>query len=286
MLVINHARRLIQNLPAALPREKAQIRVLEIEGRKQRIESAELEKFAAIECARASAAVKARIESADLRVYAMPDPQPALLPPALRKAGLLAQLAGSVKKIWQATANTFSSANPSSSGARKSLSTRISLLSSTTMSCSRLAKAFVRSAAESEIFLERDQPYLREMFTHKLGAAVARAVIDNDDFASGTLLQPRRSPKANIFREDRGRSSWESRCSRRRCWACESAGNGRRGRIRQTRSQSSISERRQEQQHRRKKRERQSFQYAPDARPDVRRINRPPADQDRPSSRA
>src|ERR1035441_90012 len=43
-------------------------------------------------------------------------------------------LAGSVKKIWQATANTSASLKPSSRGARKSGATRMSLFSSTTIS--------------------------------------------------------------------------------------------------------------------------------------------------------
>src|SRR5215471_564838 len=41
--------------------------------------------------------------------------------------------AGSLKKIWQETANTSGSRNPSSNGARKSGATRMSLLSSTTI---------------------------------------------------------------------------------------------------------------------------------------------------------
>ncbi len=41
---------------------------------------------------------------------------------------------GSLKKIWQETANTNGSANPLRSGDRKSSSTRMSLFSSTTMS--------------------------------------------------------------------------------------------------------------------------------------------------------
>jgi hypothetical protein len=47
---------------------------------------------------------------------------------------LRAACCGSLKKIWQETANTCGSAKPSSSGARKSGSTRMSLFSSTTMS--------------------------------------------------------------------------------------------------------------------------------------------------------
>ena len=86
MLVMHDARRLIENLPAALPRQESKIRVFEIKRREQLIEAAESKEFAAIESAGAAAAIKAGKEAVDRGVLTMADAQTAILPPALRQA--------------------------------------------------------------------------------------------------------------------------------------------------------------------------------------------------------
>ena len=70
--------------------------------------------------------------------------------------------AGSLKKIWQETAKTCASAKPSSSGARKSGSTRMSLLSSTTIRSSRrgIPRSIRRRSPDSSV--ERHQLHFAE----------------------------------------------------------------------------------------------------------------------------
>ena len=67
----------------------AEVCVFEIEGCQKLVETAQLEKLAAIERAGAAAAVEARVEVVDGRVLAMPHAQRSGLPPALREACLL-----------------------------------------------------------------------------------------------------------------------------------------------------------------------------------------------------
>ena len=62
MLVIHDALRLVEHLPAALPGHVAEVGVFQIERREQRIEAAELQKFAPVEGAGSAAAVEAGIE--------------------------------------------------------------------------------------------------------------------------------------------------------------------------------------------------------------------------------
>ena len=90
MLVEHHAARLVQHLPPALPRHVAQVGVFQVEGLQQLVESAELEKLATVEGATSAAAVEAGKEVVDCVVDAMAHAQAAVLPPALRQAGLFA----------------------------------------------------------------------------------------------------------------------------------------------------------------------------------------------------
>ena len=88
--------------------------------------------------------------------------------------------AGSLKKIWHDTANTFSSANPSSSGRRKSAATRMSLLSSTTIS-------FV--AARNPAFDPPPNPmFVWFRITRTVGNRSARNSADPSVLASSTTI--------------------------------------------------------------------------------------------------
>src|SRR5450631_2177799 len=92
MLVIHYAARLIEHLPAPLPRHISNIGVFQIEWREQLVESAQLQKLFAIERAGSAATIGAWIGNLNRGIVAMPYPQRAILPPRLRKPGLLAQL--------------------------------------------------------------------------------------------------------------------------------------------------------------------------------------------------
>ncbi len=98
----------------------SEVRVFQIERTKQVIESAKLEKLPAVERAGTAAAIEAWICIRDAVVDPMSDAQCSARPPGLRESGFFTQLRGSLKKIWQETAKTFSSVKPSSSGCRKS----------------------------------------------------------------------------------------------------------------------------------------------------------------------
>ena len=90
----------------------------------------------------------------------MPHAQATVLPPALASGrSLRAAFAGSLKKIWQETAKTSGSRNPSSRGARNPWSTRMSLFSSDHDVVLRRAKAGVRSTTEAEVLRKQQHPY-------------------------------------------------------------------------------------------------------------------------------
>ncbi len=92
MLVEYHAAWLVVDLPAPLPRHETEVRVLQVEGFQQTVEAAEFEEFGAVESAAAAAAVEAGVEIVDCAIDAVANSQAAVLPPALREAGLLADL--------------------------------------------------------------------------------------------------------------------------------------------------------------------------------------------------
>ncbi len=98
MLVVNHATRLVEHLPAALPGHVAQVAVFQVEGRQQWVEAAQFEEFLAVERARSAAAIEAREEIGHAGVDAVTHAQAAVFPPALRKAGFLAELGGVAEK--------------------------------------------------------------------------------------------------------------------------------------------------------------------------------------------
>ena len=92
MLVEYHAARLVEHLPAALPCHVAEVGVFQVEGLQQAVESAELEELRAVEGATSAAAVEAGKQVVDRVVDAVTHAQAAVLPPALREAGLFAEL--------------------------------------------------------------------------------------------------------------------------------------------------------------------------------------------------
>src|SRR6266571_520526 len=78
VLVIDLAVRLVEHFPTALPGHVAQIRIFEIKRSEQRIEAAQLQKFAAIEGAGSAATIKTGIEVCDSGVDAVPHTQRAV----------------------------------------------------------------------------------------------------------------------------------------------------------------------------------------------------------------
>src|SRR6185437_11868468 len=96
--VVHDAGGLVENFPAALPGEKAEVRVFQIEGREQGIEAAEFEKLAAIEGAGSAASIEAGEEAAgawiDCRIFTMAHPETTILPPALGESRFFAALCG------------------------------------------------------------------------------------------------------------------------------------------------------------------------------------------------
>ena len=92
MLVIHHARRLVQNFPSAFPGEISEVRVFQVKRRQQRVEPTQLEKLPPVKCARSSATVEARVWLLKGGFDPVTDAQRALLPPALGKPGFFTLL--------------------------------------------------------------------------------------------------------------------------------------------------------------------------------------------------
>src|ERR1035438_8712759 len=94
VFVPDPALRLIEDAPAAFPGHQAEVAVLHVKGPQQRVESAQLEEFAAVKCARTAASIEAGPQCVDRFVGMMPRAQPAALPPGLRLPCLFALLCG------------------------------------------------------------------------------------------------------------------------------------------------------------------------------------------------
>src|SRR5262245_46482431 len=94
MLVIDHAGRLVENFPAALPGEISKVGVFQIKGLEQFVKAAQFQKLLAVERAGSSASVKAGIKLADPGFGTVAHAQSTLEPPAFRQAGFFARLVG------------------------------------------------------------------------------------------------------------------------------------------------------------------------------------------------
>ncbi len=152
VLVVDHAARLVEHFPAALPGHIAEVGVFQVEGREQLVEAAELEELAPVEGARTAAAVKAgeqpgrRPRPTRWRTRSAPSCHQPWVRPVSSRA-----FAGSLKKIWQETAKTAGSAKPSSSGARKSGVHAHVVIEQNHDVVPGGAEARVRAAAEAEV---------------------------------------------------------------------------------------------------------------------------------------
>ena len=184
MLVIHDAARLVENLPAALPGDVAEVGVFEIEGREQRVEAAELEKLAPVEGAGAAAAVEARDRDRRSPVVAVAHAQPpSSHQPCVRPVSSRSLL-GSLKKIWQETAKTFAIGEAFEQRREevgRHAHVAVEQHDDVVPGC---AEAGVRAAAEAEIRGQRQHLHRGKCLAHELGAAVGRAVVDHDDLRS------------------------------------------------------------------------------------------------------
>ena len=94
VFVVDHAARFVEHFPAPLPGQIADVRVLHVEWREQRVESAQFEKLSAIERTGAAAAVETRVDLPNALIVAMPHPDAAVFPPALSQACFLPNFRG------------------------------------------------------------------------------------------------------------------------------------------------------------------------------------------------
>ena len=90
VLVIDGAPRLVEHLPPPLPCHKPEIGVFQVEGRQDWVEAAEFQELPAVKGAGAAPPVEARVQVAHFFIDAVAEPQRAIAPPALGKAGFLA----------------------------------------------------------------------------------------------------------------------------------------------------------------------------------------------------
>ena len=227
---IDHAARLVEHLPAALPRHVAEVGVFQVEGRQQLVEAAQLQKL----CAGRRRTIRRRRRStgtdpstsASMRCRTRSAPschQPCVRPVSSRS------LSGSLKKIWQETANTSGSRKPSSSGARKSgVHPHVAVQQHHDVVLRR-AEAGIRAAAEAQIRSAAPAP------SPAGNAARRNSALPSVDPLSTTTISFSGLPASAVDRSradtspaGRCRSSWESRrvarvardgrrCGSRRC---------------------------------------------------------------------
>ena len=210
MFVIDHARRLIQILPSALPRHVAQIGVFQIKRREQFVEAAELQKFSAGRKRRSRRRRRRRDTVPGYRARC--DGGRAGRPAATRIPSarfLRGFCSGSEKKIWQETEKTFSSVKPSSSGCRKSGFDAHVAIEQHDDIVARRSESRVRAAAET-------QDCVSSAITRTLGnRSRMNAALPSVEPLSTTITSlpehgpPPQRPMADTFRADPVHSSWE-----------------------------------------------------------------------------
>ena len=189
MFVEYDARWLVQDLPATFPGQIAEVRVLKVERSEDFVEASQFEEFVAIERARSTPAVEARKECRDAVVNAVGDPQPPSSHQPCVSPVSTRFFAGSERKIWHATANTFSSVKPSSSGCRNPGSTRISLFSKTTMSL-RAARKPALDPPPNPRFLGRpSNRTCGNAFWRYSALPSVGAVVDNNNLVRGVPFE-------------------------------------------------------------------------------------------------
>ena len=181
VFVVDHAARLVEHFPAALPRHIAQVGIFEVKGRIQFVETAERKEFAPVERARSTAAVEAGKQPGDRRVGAMTHAQCAVLPPALREAGLLADLAGIREKDLAGDGEHGRVGEAFEQRREKTRLHAHVVIEEHNDIVLRLTEARVRAATEAEVPLQGHQSDLREMGPHISRAVIGRSVIDDDD---------------------------------------------------------------------------------------------------------
>ena len=182
VLVEYDAPRLVQHLPSALPGHVSQVGVFQVERLQHTVEAAQLEELVPVEGARSAAAVETGIQILYRRVVAVPDAQAAVLPPPLRQPGLLAQFRRVAEKDLAGHRENIRVAKAFDQGREKPLVHPHIAVQQDDDIVPRLAKPGIRSTAEAQVLRKRQHPHGRECGSHKLRAAVRRAVVHDDDF--------------------------------------------------------------------------------------------------------
>ena len=196
------------------------------------------ENFLSIERARSAAAVETRIRAVDGRLDAMPHPQASLVPPAFGEPGFFAQL-GWIGKMNLAGDREHLFVREAIEKGREKIALHAHVaVEQDDDVVARMLESAIRSAAEAEIFVERDQADLGKRSEARTPRCHPWNRCRPRSLPLPGAVRPRRSRMGDIFRAGRGRSSWESRCWPRRVSGCVSAGSGLRGRKRADRDRS------------------------------------------------
>ena len=198
MLVEHHAARLVVHLPAPLPRHETQVRVLQVEGFQQTVEAAEFEELGAVEGAAAAAAVEAGVEIVDCAVDAVAYAQAAVLPPALRKAGLLADLGCIGEENLAGDGEDFGIAEALEQRRQEIGSHPHVAVQQHHDVVLRGAEAGIRSAAEAQVLRQREHRHIGKRCPQKIGAAIRGAVVHHQDLV-GRVAGERRANAGNVF---------------------------------------------------------------------------------------
>ncbi len=188
VLVPDPARWLVEHLPAALPSPVAEIGVFQVERREQLVEAAQFQELAAVEGAGAAAAIKARERTVNFVVDPVAHPEHAQLPPAFGEPGLLTAL---VRIAEENLAGDGEDLLVGKGLEQRDEEVRLDphvVVQQDDDVVARRPDAGVRAAAEAQVLLESQKPDAGEAFADELRAAVAGAVVHDDDLAARDAL--------------------------------------------------------------------------------------------------
>src|SRR5271166_560660 len=200
VFVIDHAGRLVENFPAALPGLVAEIGVFEVKRAEELVEAAELQKFSAIEGAGSAAAVEAREQSGDCGIDSVADAQAAVFPPALRESGFFALLVGIAEKNLAGNGEDFFVGEAGEQwGEEAGFDAHVAIEEDDDVGAGR-AEALVRTAAEAQIAIQREKSDAGKILAQEIRAAVFGTVVDHQDFVVAVAGE-RSLDGRQVFRE-------------------------------------------------------------------------------------
>ena len=148
----------------------------------------------------AAAAVEAGIQIVDCAVDAVAYAQAAILPPALRKAGLLADLGGIAEENLAGDGEDLGIAEALQQRRQEIGSHPHVAVQQHHDVVLRGAEAGIGAAAEAQVLRQRQHRHIGKRRPQKIGAAIRGAVVHHQDLVGGVAGE-RRTNAGNVFRQ-------------------------------------------------------------------------------------